>query len=123
MTIESLSYITDQLSAAGISYEFGQWSSDEIPDPYWVGEYTESEPITEDGLHESTMILTGTSAGTWLGLESDKAKIEKTFGKTAILPSGNGLAVFYSGSYIIPTGDAVLKRIQINLSVKEWRVN
>lgn len=122
MTVESLKFIDEQLSQAGIGYEFGQWSSDEIPDPYWVGEYTESEPLTEDGLHESTMILTGTGT-TWLGLENDKAKIEKTFGKTAILPGGNGLAVFYSGCFVIPTGDAVMKRIQINLSVKEWRVN
>ena len=122
MTIESLQFIEDQLSGAGIGYEFGRWSSDVIPDPYWVGEYTETVPLTEDGLHESTMILTGTGTS-WLGLENDKAKIEKTFGKTAILPGGTGLAVFYSGGFIIPTGDAALKRIQINLSVKEWRVN
>ena len=123
MTGASLKYIADQLSSIGIDYEFGQWSSSPVPDPYFVGEYTESDPLTEDGLQESTMILTGTSSESWLGLETAKATIESNISKTAILPNGNGIAVFYSGSFIVPTGDATLKRIQINLTVKEWSVN
>ena len=123
MTGASLKYIADQLSFIGIDYEFGQWSSSPVPDPYFVGEYTESDPLTEDGLQESTMILTGTSSESWLGLETAKATIESNISKTAILPNGNGIAVFYSGSFIVPTGDATLKRIQINLTVKEWSVN
>ena len=127
MTIESLKFIADRLQDAGINYEFAEWTSDPVPDSYWVGEYTEEEPMNEDGLQQSTMLLTGTSAGSWLGLENDKAKIENCFskicGKTAILPSGSGIAVFYATALVVPTGDATLKRLQVNLTVKEWSVN
>lgn len=54
-----LKYISEALDSVGVDYEFGQWSSQPIPDPYFVGEYTESEPITEDGLQETTFLLTG----------------------------------------------------------------
>lgn len=67
-------------------------------------------------------MITGTGS-TWLALENAKDTIENNISKTAILPNGNGIAVFYAGSLIVPTGNAELKRIQINLTVKEWSVN
>ena len=36
---------------------------------------------------------------------------------------GSAVAIFYATSLVVPTGDAELKRIQINLDVKEWSVN
>ena len=127
MTDETLKFISDGLTAVGINYEFGEWTTDPVPDPYFVGEYIESPSMNEDGLQEATLILTGTGRSSWLALEQAKAIIEQLFsqisGKTAILPNGNGIAVFYSDSSIVPTGDAELKRIQINLSIKEWSVN
>lgn len=122
MTIESLKYINEKLDGININYEFLQWTKDIIY-PYFVGEYTETESLEEDGLQESTFILNGFTRGSWLELEQAKEKIEKIFNQTVILPNGNGLAVFYSGSLVIPTGDAELKRIQINLAIKEWKVN
>ena len=118
-----LKYISDTLDDLDIDYEFGGWSSDPVPDPYFVGEYSEPESLTkeEDGLQEIDFILTGTGT-TWIGLERAKETIENNISKTAILPNGNGIAVFYAGSLIVPTGDAELKRIQINLSIKEWSV-
>lgn len=124
MSIAALKYISDELDALNINYQFAEWTTDPVPNPYFVGEYTESDSPTkdEDGLQEITFILTGTGT-TWFALEEAKSKIENNFSKTAILPNGNGIAVFYSGSLIVPTGDAELKRIQINLTIKEWRVN
>ena len=123
MSIESLEYISDKLAEAGINYEFMQWTN-KVVYPYFVGEYQEAESLTEDGLQEATFILNGFSKGSWLELEQAKEKIEKVFNFNAvILPSGNGLTVFYSGSLVIPTGDAELKRIQINLAINEWKVN
>lgn len=123
MSISALNFISDELEALNINYQFGVWTTDPVPDPYFVGEYTESDSLTrdEDGLQETTFMLTGTGT-TWISLEQAKSKIESNFSKTAILPNGNGIAVFYSGSLIVPTGDAELKRIQINLTIKEWRV-
>ena len=124
MSSTVLKYISDTLSELNIDYEFGEWTTDPVPDPYFVGEYTEPESLTreEDGLQEIDFILTGTGT-TWIDLERAKETIENNISKTAILPNGNGIAVFYGGALIIPTADAELKRIQINLSIKEWRVN
>ena len=123
MSIEALKFINDKLVENGINYEFMQWNND-IVYPYFVGEYQEEEPLNEDGMQETLFMLTGFSKGSYLKLEQEKEKIEKIFNSvTVILPNGNGLAVFYSGSLVIPTGDAELKRIQINLAIKEWKVN
>ena len=123
MTQETLKFISDTLTNAGINYEFGQWSG-EIVYPYFVGEYTESEPMTEDGLSQSTLLLNGFSRSTWLALEQAKETIEKLFSNSVqVLASGNGVCIFYAGAFIVPENDPELKRMQINLTIKEWKVN
>lgn len=124
MSIALLNFINEKMEELNINYEFGQWSIDPVPDPYFVGEYAESDTLEreESGLQDGTFIITGTSRS-WLLLEQEKEKIEKNISQTAILPSGNGIAIFYAGALIIPTGDAELKRIQININTKEWSVN
>ena len=113
-----------RLERLKIPYAFEEWTANEVPDPYFVGEYNEVESTEreENGYQETTFILTGTGRK-WLGLEQAKEIIENNITETAILPNGNGIAVFYSNSFPVPTGDAELKRIQINLTIKEWRVN
>ena len=124
MSIAALKFVSDTLDSLEISYQFGEWSTNPVPNPYFVGEYTEPESMTkeENGYQETSFILTGTGTS-WLTLEQAKATIENNISKTAILSNGNGVAIFYGGSLIIPTGDAELKRIQINLTIKEWSVN
>ena len=123
MTQESLAYINTALTNAGINYEFMEWTS-ELVYPYFVGEYSEPEPLNEDGMQESTFMITGTTDGTWLSLEEAKAIIEcELCNKTAILSNGNGIAISYSGSLVVPTGNERMKRMQINLLIKEWKVN
>ena len=124
MSIAALQFVADILALIGIDYQFGGWSTNPVPDPYFIGEYTEPESQTkeEDGYQEISFILTGTGTD-WLTLETAKENIESNISKTTILPNGNGIAVFYAGSLLIPTGDAELKRIQINLTIKEWSVN
>lgn len=127
MTIETLGIIDKGMTELGLEYEFGTYDKKPVKYPYWVGEYQEFDTITEDGLQESTVILNGFSRGSWLDLENDKAKIESYFGrisaKTVITDSGSGVAVSFSDALIVPTGDAELKRMQINLKVQEWKVN
>lgn len=120
---EALKIINDKLTDEGINYEFGVWTSD-IVNPYFVGEYAETESFTEDGLRELTFMLNGFTKGSWLQLEQARTTIEKLFSNyTQITESGTGVSIEYANSLIIPTGDADFKRIQINLSIKEWRVN
>ena len=121
MTIESLKYIKDALEGV-VNYEFGGWNS-EITYPYWVGEYSEQGSLNEDGMNETTFMITGTTRGTWADLENDKKKIKKALNdKVAILPGGNGVAIYYLTALIVPVEDMELKRMQINLQIKEGEV-
>ena len=126
MTTAPLKIISDGMSELGLEYGFGEYAGDPVVYPYFVGEYTETEPFTEDGLQESTFLLTGFSRGSWLVLEQAKESIETYFsrvsGRTVIADNGSGVAIFYASSMIVPTGDAELKRIQINLNIQEWKV-
>ena len=121
-----LKLISDAMQSLGIAYGFMEYNGNPLVYPYFVGEYAEEEPTSEDGLQTTTFMITGFSRGSWLDLENTKEQIIKYFGiggKTAILDNGSGVAVFYSNTLVVPTEDADLKRIQINLYVKEWRIN
>lgn len=127
MSKNLLKVVSDGMTELGLEYEFGEYTKEPIVYPYFVGEYTETEPMTEDGLQETTFMLSGFSRGTWLTLENAKAKIEnyfnKVYGKTVMADDGSAVAVFYGSSLIVPTGDEELKKLQINLLVKEWKVS
>lgn len=126
MSKNLLKVVSDGMAELGLEYEFGEYTKKRIAYPYFVGEYTETEPTTEDGLQETTVMLTGFSRDTWLTLENAKEKIEsyfnKVYGKTVMVDDGSAVAVFYGNALVIPTGDEELKKIQINLQCKEWKV-
>lgn len=127
MSKQVLKLVSDAMTALGIEYGFVEYSNDPVVYLYFVGEYQETEGFTEDGLQEGTFILTGFTRDSWLTLEEAKDKIENYFnrvsGYTVITDNGSGVAIFYADALVVPTGDAELKSIQINLSVKEWKVN
>lgn len=124
MTTETMKYINNLMGSLSIPYAFMEWKSKPPGDRYFVGEYTETPMATleEDGRQETTFILRGFTRGDWGLLEKDKAAIEKSVAVTTILPDGTGLAIFYGGGYPVPTGDAELKSIKINLTIQEWKV-
>lgn len=126
MSCNVLNTVSEALEKAGVNYQFGEWAG-EITYPYWVGEYQESEPVNETGLCDTTFTLTGFTRKSRLELENDKEKIRKAFpqcgGYVTIAGDGSAVAVFYAGALAnLPTGDAELKKIEINLSIKEWKV-
>ena len=122
--MEKLKFINEQMTAIAVPYEFGQWSS-AVTYPYFVGEITEEPTVTEDGLEESTMLLTGFYRGNLIDLETIKERIKSHFspicGLTGQMDSGSIIVVFFDGAFYIPTGEADLKKIQINLKIKEWK--
>lgn len=124
---EVLAFMKTELEAAGVPYEFLQWTQP-VTYPYFVGEYNEFEPTVESGECEKTFILTGFCRGkdARLRFEEMRSKIENAFpaldGKIATLDSGSVVAVFYGNSFYVPTGEAELYKIQINLSIKLWKV-
>lgn len=123
--MDKLKFIGEQMNALAVPYEFGEWSS-EIISLYFVGEISEDPPTTEDGAEESTLILTGWCRGesAFLRLETEKAKIKAhfhpIFGLRGDTNSGS-IAVFYEGSFPVPSGEAGLKKIEIHLKIKEWK--
>lgn len=121
--MDKLKFINEQMDILAVPYEFGEWTSD-VKYPYTVGEITEEPISTEDGLEESTMILTIFHRGRYIDIETIKNKIKKHFnpisGLCAKTDSGS-VAVFFDGSFYIPTGEADLKKMQINLKIKEWK--
>lgn len=129
MSKEVLNIISNAMSFLELEYGFVEYAGNEngkIVYPYFVGEYQETESFAENGLQEMVFLLTGFSRGSWLELEEAKEKIEKHFnkisGRVGITSNGSAVAIFYAHSLIVPTGDAELKSIQINLNVKEWKV-
>ena len=126
MTKNALKIINNAMHHLGLEYGFVRYNKKPIVYPYWVGEYQESPPTSESGNSMSSFLLTGFHRGEWADLETQKERIENYFnkvsGKTVMAEDGSAVAIFYSNSLIVPTMDAELKRIQINLDVHEWSV-
>lgn len=126
MTRNALKIINKAMDSLGLEYGLGRYAKRPVVYPYWVGEYQETAPDSESGHSTSSFLLTGFHRGTWDDLETQKERIANYFnkvsGKTVMAEDGSAVAIFYSNSLILPTMDAELKRIQINLDVHEWSV-
>lgn len=120
----ALQFISDQMSALGINYEFNEWTSD-VKYPYFVGdEFHLDEVITEDGTETSSLLIVGFNRGKFVDLYEAMEKMKKHFDpinglrvKTDI----GAIAVFFAGFFNIPSGEADLTKIQITLKIKEWK--
>lgn len=120
VTLELIgSVLTTEL---GLSYAFLRWQGD-VAYPYLIGEYTETAEADESGMMDTTFILTVFTRDTWLSLEEVRKTIQDTFqnGYRTVTDDGTGVAIYYASSFPIPQEDEELKRMQINLVIKEWR--
>lgn len=132
MRKETLKVIADTFSSIGINYEFGEWTS-EPQYPYFVGEYQEIASSGENGEQETAFILNGFARycehgkTALLALEDAKENIKTCLGiiggRMVTTESGAVVAIFYENSLLIPIENAELRKIQVNLLVKEWSVN
>ena len=122
--MERLKFIKEQMDIIAVPYEFMQWTS-EVKYPYFVGELSEEPTNTEDGRTSSTMLLTGFSRGNYLDMEIIKEKIKSHFspvyGLRGQTESGSTVSVFYDNAFYVPTGEADLKKLQINLRIYVWK--
>ena len=124
MSMKAMAYVSDMMDALALPYAYMRWTETTIPDVYFTGEYSEVPSTTkeENGRQDVTIILRGFTRGDWLALEEAKEKIERSCARTSVLPDGTGLAVFYDSAMPVPTGDAQLKSIKINLTIQVWSV-
>lgn len=118
-----LGVIKDEMVTVGIPYQFMTFTAP-VPNRYWVGEYSETVNGVEDGYEEGTLILTGTTKELWSTLMDDRNAIKNHFppieGLRKATEAGT-VVIFYENSFPVPTGDANLKRIQVNLKIKSWK--
>lgn len=121
--MDKLKFINEQMDSIAVPYEFMEWTAPVVY-PYGVGEITEDPITTEDGAEQSTLLLTFFHRGKMIDLLSIKEKIKSHFppvyGLRAQTESGS-IAVFYDGFFVVPSGEADLKKIQINLKINEWK--
>lgn len=118
-----LKAVSDSLEGIGITYAYG-WYKDHPGYPYWVGDYTETEGSTEDGLRTASMTLTGT-AEKLIDLETDRAAIERLYNpiEGITMPFDKGMVkIWYASSLSVPVDVEGICKLQINLTIKEWRV-
>lgn len=122
--MDCLKFISEQMALIEVPYEFGEWTS-EITGPYFVGEKPSGENYpAEDGSVETTIFVTGFHRGKLVDLMKIADKIRKHFNPVYGLRSktdSGSIAVFFDCSFPIPTGEADLKKLQINLTIKEWK--
>lgn len=125
MTNEILEYMNLKLKEL-LPYQYYEWST-KVVYPYWIGEYSEIPSNAEDGFGEDTMMITGTTKGSVIDLENGKEILRKAFstikGYHAVLDSGTHILVFYDTATSIPTDGTDIKRLQVNLQIKSWKVN
>lgn len=120
MIVDKLTFINEQMDNLSIPYELGEWTQKLIY-PYFVSEFTEIPTMTEDGYEETEVILTGFYRGKYIVLEEIKNIIKKHFCDLRARTDSGSITVNYDGAFPIPTGEKDLKKIQINLNIKEWK--
>lgn len=125
MTESVIEYLNERMSAV-VQYALGRWEGNAADGEscYWVlSDYTEvqSSNRTETGMQETGVILRGFTRGKLTLLEKDKEKIAKHVPSTTVLEDGTGVAILYGYGMIVPTGDADLKSMKINMTIQEWR--
>ena len=125
MTKEILKYMNLRLKKI-LPYQYYEWKT-AVEYPYWIGEYSEVESDSEDGFGEDVLMVTGTTTGSVIELEDGKEVLQRAFpkisGHHAVLESGTNIIVYYDTSTSVPTDNNDIKRIQVNLKIKSWKVS
>ncbi|RKJ44375.1 hypothetical protein D7X98_12650 [bacterium 1XD8-76] len=129
MSADVLNLIKNAMEALGLKYGFMEYkvnAGEALPATYFVGEYHELESDGEAGEEDTVFILTGFSREKWIRLEETKEMIKKYFprnsGRVIAAGSDSTVALFYGNSLPLPVEDDELKKMQINLVIKEWKV-
>lgn len=119
-----LSFINTMLTDAGINYHFMEYKTKKVVYPYHVGSLLSTEPYTEDGHRDYTIVIESFNRGSMSKLLEDIQKIENTFpsvGGTQTIINNQFIAVYFATSQPIETDVEGLQRIETNLRVKTWK--
>jgi hypothetical protein len=125
MKDSTIEFFNNRMSAV-VQYAFDIWKGSAADESscYWVcSEYTEvNEPNrVEQGKETTSVILRGYTRGTKTMLNMESERIKKSVPCTTVLDDGTGIAIMYDYGMIVPTGDADLKSMKINMTIQERR--
>ena len=115
--IEVLTTFNKEMEKLNIPYTFDGWDG-EVELPQFIGEISEITNPNEDGKSEYSFILTG-YATTYSYLFDVADLLKSNYKQSAIV---NGVVIKYDNTTPIDNGTDDLKQIQINLTIKKWRV-
>lgn len=115
-----LEFVKEQMDDLGVPYRFWEWAG-EVPQTYFVGEFTEASVTSEDGHVEGEFTLSGFTRGTYADLDGMRDKIYRRFRNgERTFRDGRGLVVEYSHATTVDTDLEGVRRIDIYLSTFEW---
>lgn len=123
--INTLTEFNSLINELDINYHYERNNSTEIIYPYWVGEVLSTSQTYEDRSENITIKLVGTSQGSYTELLTEYDKIKNYFKQTRKQHFDNGVVVFnLAGTNPhIPTGEADLKRVEINIDAILWETD
>ncbi len=115
--------VNSLISELGLNYEYEEYTKSPPVYPYWVGEFQETESMTEDGLETGSFILTCFSRESWQQIEEEKTMLRSAtkYGRT-IRSADDACVIFYSDSFNLPQ-ESDLKKCQVTLKIKFWKGN
>ena len=115
-----LEFLNEQLANLEVPYQFWEWNG-EIPQTYFVGEYSEIGGNSEDGMVEGEIILSGFTRATYADLNAWRDKIYKQFRNgERNFDNGKGCVICYSHAMTVPSDVENVKRMEIYLNTFEW---
>lgn len=118
--IDILNCLSEELNII-TNYEFLEYRSKPVY-PYFVGNYLEIPTNDESGYSEFDFILTGFNRNSFFELEKIKEIIKEKFIDYRKVLDNKSFAIFFENAFPIQTGNDELKRIEIHLKIKEWRI-
>ncbi|MGO5081147.1 hypothetical protein ACTQ3L_03940 [Oscillospiraceae bacterium LCP25S3_E4] len=123
--INALTAFNILINELKINYHYGCNNDAKITYPYWVGEALYTSQTYEDKSENITIKLVGISRGSYTELLREYDRIKNYFKHTRKLHFDSGVAVFNLAGTTpyIPTGDADLKRTEINIDGTLWETD
>ena len=118
METELLEAFQSELVKLGISGAFRLYKGTEYP--YLTYEYFETNVTHEDGGTDGELLCEIWTRGLFADLVGIKEKLKKHF-KQLFIKVGNNVYYFdYASATPDETGDAELKKLQVNITTKYW---
>lgn len=114
-----LEILSNEMNKLNLNYGYMRYSTPQYP--YFVGEYSDNEYSYEDERTEGEILLTGWSRNNFTELIDAKDLIKRHFANYKTIYSGTAVYIAYNNYIVIDSGEADLYKIEIRLSVKEWK--